>query len=116
MRGQLPRCDALLVGALLIAVRRHASTRNRQRDPQPSPPDKPVAITVNTGAQAAQQGTTLDFANARLADVIRTIATMLGRTVLTSDIPDVRITFSTAAPVRPANSKPSSNRCSSRTT
>ncbi len=47
------------------------------------------------------QGTTLDFVNARLADVIRTLATMLGRTVVMSDVPDVRVTFATAAPVRP---------------
>lgn len=49
-------------------------------------------------ATQGPQGTTLDFVNARLVDVIRTMATMLGRTVVTSDVPDVRITFSTAAP------------------
>ena len=48
---------------------------------------------------AAARGTTLDFSNARLADVIRTLATMLGRTVLLSEIPDTRVTFATAAPV-----------------
>ncbi len=56
----------------------------------------PTAVSV-----APLQGTTLDFANARLADVIRTLATMLGRTVIASDVPDVRVTFSTAAPIRP---------------
>jgi general secretion pathway protein D len=45
---------------------------------------------------------TLDFANAKLADVIRTLATMLGRTVLMSDIPDVRVTFATPAPLTTA--------------
>ena len=48
-----------------------------------------------TGSSA----TTLNFANARLADVIRTLATMLGRTVLLSDVPDARVTFATAAPL-----------------
>jgi general secretion pathway protein D len=56
---------------------------------------------VRTGASQGPQGTTLDFVNARLVDVIRTMATMLGRTVVTSDVPDVRITFSTAAPANP---------------
>lgn len=53
---------------------------------------------VRPSASQGPQGTTLDFVNARLVDVIRTMATMLGRTVVTSDVPDVRITFSTAAP------------------
>jgi len=51
---------------------------------------------------AAPRSTTLDFANARLADVIRTLATMLGRTVLMSEIPDVRVTFATPAPLNSA--------------
>ena len=45
--------------------------------------------TVDPAAQ------TLTFANAPLADVIRTLASMLGRTVILSEIPDVRVTFST---------------------
>jgi general secretion pathway protein D len=36
-----------------------------------------------------------------LVDVIRTLATMLGRTVVTSDVPDVRVTFSTPTPIKP---------------
>lgn len=55
--------------------------------------------TAPTGAQPPR--TALDFANARLADVIRTIGAMLGRTLVLSDIPDTRVTFSTAAPARP---------------
>jgi len=51
---------------------------------------------------AAPRTTTLDFANARLADVIRALATMLGRTVLLSEIPDTRVTFTTASPVSKA--------------
>ena len=49
------------------------------------------------------KGTTLDFANARLADVIRTLASMLGRTVVVSDIPDARVTFSTASSLKPGD-------------
>lgn len=41
------------------------------------------------------RGNSLDFANARLADVIRTLATLLGRTVILSEVPDVRVTFIT---------------------
>ena len=49
------------------------------------------------------KGTTLDFANARLADVIRTLASMLNRTVVVSDIPDARVTFSTASSLKPGD-------------
>ncbi len=66
---------------------------------QTRPSKSPVPPTVNP-APASAQGTSLDFVNARLIDVIRTFATMLGRTIVTSDIPDVRITFATAAPAR----------------
>ncbi|MDQ8163514.1 MAG: secretin N-terminal domain-containing protein [Gemmatimonadota bacterium] len=64
----------------------------------------PVSPATAQGAAAARSSTgsnttTLDFANARLADVIRTLATMLGRTVLLSDVPDARVTFATAAPL-----------------
>lgn len=57
----------------------------------------PVAQPPVAGAR----GTSLDFANARLADVIRTLGTMLGRTLVLSEIPDTRVTFATAAAVRP---------------
>jgi general secretion pathway protein D len=72
-----------------------ASSLAAQGPPRATPAAQPPA------ASSAPQGTTLDFANARLVDVIRTLASMLGRTVVTSDVPDVRVTFSTAAPVRP---------------
>ena len=68
----------------------------------------PVALSLSGHALQAQapvvssRNTTLDFANARLADVIRTLATMLGRTVLMSEIPDVRVTFATPAPLNAA--------------
>ena len=68
----------------------------------------PVALAGASQALPAQvpaasaRTNTLDFANAKLADVIRTLATMLGRTVLMSDIPDVRVTFATPAPLNTA--------------
>jgi len=61
------------------------------------------ASRATASPSAAQQGATLDFVNARLVDVIRTLGTMLGRTVMTSDVPDVRVTFSTATPTRPGD-------------
>ncbi|MEO7363270.1 MAG: secretin N-terminal domain-containing protein, partial [Gemmatimonadaceae bacterium] len=63
----------------------------------------PAQTTTSSGATAAAQSNTLDFANARLADVIRTLGTMLGRTIVLSEVPDARVTFSTAAPVRPGD-------------
>jgi len=63
----------------------------------------PAQTTTSTGATAAAQSNTLDFANARLADVIRTLGTMLGRTIVLSEVPDARVTFSTAAPVKPGD-------------
>lgn len=62
----------------------------------------PALLRAQTGTRArgATADTTasssLDFANARLIDVIRTLGSMLGLTVLTSDIPDVRVTMHTA--------------------
>ena len=77
------------------AVHAQASARaSTKANAQPRAKAPPAAQPVTTAA-----GTSLDFANARLSDVIRTLGTMLGRTILTSDVPDVRVTFSTAAPV-----------------
>lgn len=47
---------------------------------------------ANTARSTAQ---TLDFANARLADVLRALTAALGRTVILTDVPDVRVTFAT---------------------
>ena len=44
------------------------------------------------------QGPQLDFRDARLVDVIRSIAALAGLNVVLADIPDKRITFSTTAP------------------
>ncbi|MBL0892403.1 MAG: hypothetical protein IBJ19_17565 [Gemmatimonadaceae bacterium] len=49
----------------------------------------PRGNTVRNTAQA------LDFANARLADVLRALTAALGRTVILTDVPDVRVTFAT---------------------
>jgi general secretion pathway protein D len=51
----------------------------------------------------APRSASLDFANARLADVIRALAQVLGRTVILSEIPDVRVTFATPAAVQTAD-------------
>ncbi len=45
-------------------------------------------------------GTTLNFIDARLSDVIRSLALTLGLNVVLTDVPDKRITFTTAAAVR----------------
>jgi general secretion pathway protein D len=50
---------------------------------------------------AQQQATTLNFVNARLADVIRSLTTSLGVNVVMGDVPDRRLTFSTSVPVPP---------------
>jgi general secretion pathway protein D len=52
---------------------------------------------------AAAQGPQLDFRDARLVDVIRSIAALAGLNVVLADIPDKRITFSTTAPASAAD-------------
>src|SRR5262245_63211908 len=51
------------------------------------------------GELRAQQPTTLNYVNARLADVIRSLATTLGINVVMTNVPDTRISFSTSTPV-----------------
>jgi general secretion pathway protein D len=48
----------------------------------------------------AQTPSTINYSNARLADVIRSLAASLGVNVVLSDVPDKRLTFSTVVPVR----------------
>lgn len=55
-----------------------------------------LSAQAGTRTTSGSAGSTLDFANARLVDVIRTLGSMLGITVLPSDIPDVRVTMNTA--------------------
>jgi general secretion pathway protein D len=54
-------------------------------------------------AQAAAPGQTMTFANARLADVIRSLGTMLDLSLVMREVPDVRVDFSTTRPVRTAD-------------
>lgn len=95
-RSRRPRAlHAALAVALLSAASPPASLATAQSAATQSAATPGAAPRGTTGSST----TTLDFANARLADVIRTLATMLGRTVLLSDIPDARVTFATAAPL-----------------
>ena len=57
------------------------------------------AHAIAPSSVAAQGGgPQLDFRDARLVDVIRSIAALAGLNVVLADIPDKRITFSTTAP------------------
>src|SRR5688500_10855848 len=58
---------------------------------------------VASPAAAQAQGPRLDFQDARLVDVIRSIAALARLNVVLADIPDKRITFSTTAPTSPAD-------------
>jgi general secretion pathway protein D len=60
-----------------------------------------VAAPSNVAAQGG--GPQLDFRDARLVDVIRSIAALAGLNVVLADIPDKRITFSTTAPASAAD-------------
>ena len=62
-----------------------------------------AALMILSGAMTelhAQTPTTLNYVDARLADVIRSLATALGVNVVLTNVPDKRITFSTPVPVR----------------
>jgi general secretion pathway protein D len=59
-----------------------------------------TAAAVATPVQAQEARTTLDFANAQLSDVIRSVATSMGMNVMLTDVPDRRVTFSTPVPLR----------------
>lgn len=86
------RAPRLFLAAALLAASPAAGSRSL------------VAQTATRSAprDTAARPNSLDFANARLADVIRTIATVLGRTVILSDIPDVRVTFASPPGIKPA--------------
>lgn len=60
----------------------------------------PTSLTAQDSGR--EQGSTLRFSNARLEDVIVALGQMLGLTVVTTDIPDKRVTLNTASPVRQA--------------
>jgi len=64
-----------------------------------------AAVSLSMSASASgqipvkPQGTALNFVDARLSDVVRSLALSLGLNVVLTDVPDKRITFTTAAPV-----------------
>ena len=64
--------------------------------------------TPGPGARAqnptvpAPQGSRLDFQDARLSDVIRALAALIGVNAVLADIPEQRITLTTAGLVAPA--------------
>jgi general secretion pathway protein D len=53
-----------------------------------------------------QEPTSFNFVEARLADVIRTLAGALGVNVVMTEVPDVRVTISTNVPVAPGELGP----------
>jgi general secretion pathway protein D len=55
----------------------------------------PMAAPVT----AQERATQLNYVNAPLTDVIRSLAVALGQNVVLSDVPDARVTFSTPSPV-----------------
>lgn len=63
-------------------------------------------LPAQSSAQPQPPSVSVNFAGAPLADVIRSLAARIGLTVLLSEIPDRRITFSTPAPVRLADVGP----------
>ncbi|MGQ0538263.1 MAG: secretin N-terminal domain-containing protein [Gemmatimonadaceae bacterium] len=61
-----------------------------------------AALFLGTAAAAAQEPprpTRLDFVNAPLADVLRTITGALGMSAVVSEVPDKRVSFSSAGPI-----------------
>jgi general secretion pathway protein D len=62
-----------------------------------------LLLALSAPATVAAQGSRLDFQDARLVDVIRSIASLAGLNVVLADIPDKRITFSTTAPTSAAD-------------
>ncbi|MGQ0648787.1 MAG: secretin N-terminal domain-containing protein [Gemmatimonadaceae bacterium] len=61
-----------------------------------------VPITLLAPARVCAQGTRLDFRNAPVADVVRSLAAAIGLNAIVSDSADARISFSTAGPVSAA--------------
>lgn len=60
-------------------------------------------LALSAPDPAGAQGSRLDFQDARLSDVIRSMAALAGINVVLADIPDKRITFATSAPALPAD-------------
>ena len=66
----------------------------------------PSRSATRSAAAESAAAQSLLFTNAPLADVIRTLASILGRTVILSEIPDVRVTFATPAGTSPVAVEP----------
>ena len=83
--GYRPQRVAIAIAAVAIAAAclAVAPAANAQGGTDTRP------TSTRTTAQA------LDFANARLADVLRALTAALGRTVILTEVPDVRVTFAT---------------------
>jgi general secretion pathway protein D len=64
-----------------------------------------LALVMAIGTLGAQpqagRPISLNFENARLTDVVRSVASMLGINVVFTDVADKRVSFTTTAPVRP---------------
>jgi general secretion pathway protein D len=61
-----------------------------------------TALAATAPARAPAQGTRLDFRDAPLADVVRTLAAAIGLSAIVSDSADRRISFTTTGPVAAA--------------
>jgi general secretion pathway protein D len=61
----------------------------------------PVLLVIPLAApvRAQERATRLNYVNAPLTDVIRSLAVALGQNVVLSDVPEARVTFSTPSPV-----------------
>jgi len=62
-----------------------------------------IAVQLPAQTPARATGTTLNFVDARLADVIRSLAMSVDLSVVLTDVPEKKITFTTAAPVSKAD-------------
>jgi general secretion pathway protein D len=62
-----------------------------------------LALSLPRAVVAQVGGTRLDFQDARLADVIRSLSTMIGVNVVLSDLPERRVTLTTAGAVPDAD-------------
>lgn len=89
---------ALVAGLSASPVSAQGAAKSASKAPAKTP-DKSAAPT----ASGTTSGNSLDFVNARLSDVIRTLANLLGRTIVASEVPDVRVTFSTPSPLKPGD-------------
>lgn len=62
-----------------------------------------LALALALPGPAAAQGARLDFQDARLGDVIRSLSTLIGVNVVLADLPEKRVTLTTAGSVPDAD-------------